>query len=303
LSCADCRSRWWHGTIAPVRTHLCGRSLAREVVQSRRRRSTSPAPGNESRLRRRARRGRWRLIGQDRQQASDQAERWSLVTRPVTRLSTISAAQARYSLAFAAAQLRNPGGQGLPPGARPTCEHAVLVGAERAAALKADRGVDVPGRHGVPRGWKSRRCRACRPQVRGGVRSCAQVGAGCRSHLPPRGAGTRSASAVAPSAGHASDGPQAGNGRGRVGPQSRIKDAATIGLVNCFLPPGFQGRRPLCRFSASAPVGIICRHWSSFGNVDRTVKEVHYKERVVRVGDRTMCSEARAVPRRERLLP
>ena len=31
------------------------------------------------------------------------------MTRPVTRLSAISAAQGRYPLAFAAAQLRNPG--------------------------------------------------------------------------------------------------------------------------------------------------------------------------------------------------
>jgi hypothetical protein len=90
------------------RTSAAGASLMRSCSRAGGG-STSPAPGNESRLRRRARRGRWRLIGRDSRQASDQAERWSLVTRPATRLSTVSAAQALYSLAFAAAQLRNPG--------------------------------------------------------------------------------------------------------------------------------------------------------------------------------------------------
>ena len=65
-----------------------------------------PATGQRSGS---ARRERRRLIGQDCRQASDQAERWSLVTRPVTRLRAVSAAQALYSWAFAAAQLRNPG--------------------------------------------------------------------------------------------------------------------------------------------------------------------------------------------------
>jgi hypothetical protein len=39
------------------------------------------------------------------------------------------------------------------------------------------------------------------------------------------------------------------------------------------------------------------------GNVDRIVKEVHCEERVItRVGDGEMCSEARAVLKRYRLL-
>jgi hypothetical protein len=76
-------------------------------------------PTTGSKLGQRERRERRRLIGEDRRQASDQAEPWSLVTRPVTRLSTISAAQALYAGAFAAAQLRNPGlGQQAPEGAR-----------------------------------------------------------------------------------------------------------------------------------------------------------------------------------------
>jgi hypothetical protein len=73
------------------------------------RRGTSPAPGIRLALGQDARRERWRLTGQDCWQTSDQAERWSLVTRPVTRLSAVFAAHALHPWAFAASQLRNPG--------------------------------------------------------------------------------------------------------------------------------------------------------------------------------------------------
>jgi hypothetical protein len=90
---------------------------------------TSPACGNGSTLGQRARREQRRLIGRDRRQASDQAERWSLVTRPVTRLRTISAAHALYRGLLPRRSCGTPAdrsatlGQQLPDGsstARPT---------------------------------------------------------------------------------------------------------------------------------------------------------------------------------------
>jgi hypothetical protein len=96
------------------------------------------------------------------------------VTRPVTRLSAISAAQARYSLAFAGAQLRNPGRRapgrvaaiGLrqmlePCGPRTLprseCVHGVPVvrapnGMELLPALRAAAGIEPP-RPGVASNW------------------------------------------------------------------------------------------------------------------------------------------------------
>ena len=77
----------------------CNRAGDGQVTGSRQRANAQTARGANGR----------RLIGQDRRQASDQAERWSLVTRPVTRRRAVSAAQALYPWSFAAAELRNPG--------------------------------------------------------------------------------------------------------------------------------------------------------------------------------------------------
>ena len=80
----------------------CNRAGDGQVTGSRQRANAQTARGANGR----------RLIGQDRRQASDQAERWSLVTRPVTRRRAVSAAQALYPWSFAAAELRNPGRSG-----------------------------------------------------------------------------------------------------------------------------------------------------------------------------------------------